>query len=95
MTPQHERPGWREELDGLRAMLADAGRTGSMRDEVLALLDEVKHCDRIANALLSASNAEIEKSKVSREHGDLDAAIRHYQRGIVFVESVNIVDEIQ
>ena len=32
---------WRDELDDLRTMLAEAGRTGPLRDEIATLLHEV------------------------------------------------------
>jgi hypothetical protein len=32
---------WRDELDDLRRMLAEAGRTGPLRDEIAQLLVEV------------------------------------------------------
>ena len=38
---------WRDELDDLRRMLAEAGRTGPLRDEIAQLLVEVGRGDRI------------------------------------------------
>ena len=45
---------WRDELDDLRRMLAEAGRTGPRRDEVAQLLHEVGRAGRIVVALTDA-----------------------------------------
>ena len=42
---------WRDELDDIRRMLADAGRTRPLRDEVAQLLVEAGRGDRIVLAL--------------------------------------------
>jgi len=42
---------WRDELDDLRRMLAEAGRTRPLRDELAQLLVEVGRGDRIVLAL--------------------------------------------
>jgi len=42
---------WRDELDDIRRMLAEAGRSGPLRDEVAQLLVEVGRGDRIVLAL--------------------------------------------
>jgi len=46
---------WRDELDDLRRMLAEAGRSGPLRDEVAQLLVEAVRGDRIVLALRRAS----------------------------------------
>ena len=48
---------WRDELDDIRRMLAEAGRSGPLRDEVATLLVEVGRGDRIVLALLGASTS--------------------------------------
>jgi hypothetical protein len=42
---------WRDELDDIRRMLAEDGRSGPLRDEVATLLHEVGRADRIVVAL--------------------------------------------
>jgi hypothetical protein len=41
---------WRDELDDLRRTLAEAGRTGPLRDEVAALLHEARRPRRVVVA---------------------------------------------
>ena len=48
---------WRDELDDIRRMLAEAGRTGPLRDEMAQLLHEVGRGDRIVLALQDAYDA--------------------------------------
>lgn len=81
---------WRDELDELRHILTEAGRTGPLRDEIVVLLAQVGRADRITTALLSASRAETGKSQMAHEDGDTSATLRYRQRGVAFMEAATI-----
>ena len=65
---------WRDELDDLRRMLAEAGRSGPLRDEVATLLVEVGRADRIVVALLREQVRYSTWSSAHARNGDIDMA---------------------
>ena len=75
---------WRDELEDLRTMLAEAGRTGPLRDELAQLLHEAGRGDRIAVALLKLTTSATMKADQERVAGDLRSATHHITRAIAY-----------
>jgi hypothetical protein len=75
---------WRDELDDLRRMLAEAGRTGPLRDEIAALLHEAGRGDRITVALLKMAASAAAEGNRKREAGELRSSMNFLNRAVAY-----------
>ena len=69
---------WRDELDDIRAMLAEAGRSGPLRDEIAQLLVEAGRGDRIVLALRNRQQSYGQHSAVWVKPGTRAAAAKSH-----------------
>jgi hypothetical protein len=86
---------WRDELDDLRRILAEDGRSGPLRDEVATLLVEVGRGDRIVLALLGVSTRVGLNALDAKADGFPAQAVQLSSQALTYKVAADIAEETQ